>query len=117
MKPLKVYEGARDASTGLVIRVTVGVMNSDGLVVSRSDLPLRLDLRPHSPTGFEWGYGGSGPSQLALALCADALGDERARAVYQHYKWAHVSKFPQHGWRTTDEQIVIDCADFGGAPS
>src|SRR5262245_1194599 len=36
------------------------------------DLPARLDLRSHSPTGFEWGYGGSGPAQLALALLADA---------------------------------------------
>src|SRR5947209_8602479 len=38
-------------------------------------LPLRLDLFNHSPTGFSWGYGGSGPAQLALALLADALGD------------------------------------------
>ena len=30
-------------------------------------LPLRLDLFNHSPTGFSWGYGGSGPAQLALA--------------------------------------------------
>ena len=28
----------------------------------------RYDLRNHSPTGFAWGYGGSGPSQLALAI-------------------------------------------------
>ena len=27
----------------------------------------RLDLFNHSPTGFEWGYGGSGPAQTALA--------------------------------------------------
>lgn len=26
----------------------------------------------HSPDGFEWGYRGSGPSQLALALVLDA---------------------------------------------
>ena len=36
-----------------------------------------LDPKPsqkiwnYSPTGFEWGYGGSGPSQLALALSLD----------------------------------------------
>src|SRR5205823_6333568 len=28
----------------------------------------RFDLRNHSPTGFEWGYAGSGPAQLSLAL-------------------------------------------------
>lgn len=27
-----------------------------------------LRIRNHSPTGFSWGYGGSGPSQLALAI-------------------------------------------------
>ena len=39
-------------------------------------LPTRLDRRNHSPTGFEWGYNGSGPAQLALALLADATGDD-----------------------------------------
>jgi hypothetical protein len=36
-------------------------------------LPLRLDLRNHSPTGFAWGYGGSGPSQLSLAILSDVV--------------------------------------------
>jgi hypothetical protein len=44
-------------------------------------LPLRLDLFNHSPTGFSWGYGGSGPAQLAVALLADALGDDRNPAA------------------------------------
>jgi hypothetical protein len=29
----------------------------------------------HSPNGYEWGYGGSGPSDLALNLCELALRD------------------------------------------
>jgi hypothetical protein len=33
----------------------------------------RLDLYNHSPMGFEYGYGGSGPAQLALAILADHL--------------------------------------------
>ncbi len=42
---------------------------------SAYQLPLEpsLKLRNHSPTGFEWGYGGSGPAQLALALLLDHL--------------------------------------------
>jgi hypothetical protein len=36
-------------------------------------LAIRLDLYNHSPDGFEWGYGGSGPAQLALAILADVL--------------------------------------------
>jgi hypothetical protein len=38
-------------------------------------LNLRHDLRRHSEE-FNWGYGGSGPAQLALALAADVLGDD-----------------------------------------
>lgn len=33
----------------------------------------RHDLFNHSPDGFAWGYGGSGPAQLALAILADHL--------------------------------------------
>lgn len=45
-------------------------------------LPMRLDLANHSPTGPEWGYAGSGPAQLALAILADYLSDNpEARAI------------------------------------
>jgi hypothetical protein len=40
----------------------------------RYPLPIRLDLRNHSPTGFEWGYRGSGAAQLSLAILADYIG-------------------------------------------
>jgi len=35
-----------------------------------------LELADHSPSGFEWGYGGSGPAQLALALLLDYTDDK-----------------------------------------
>jgi len=38
---------------------------------ARVPLPPQLRLRNHSPTGFSWGYGGSGPAQLALAILVD----------------------------------------------
>ena len=31
-------------------------------------LPWGVEVVPHSPTGLEWGYHGSGPAQLALAI-------------------------------------------------
>jgi hypothetical protein len=56
----------------------------------------RLDLRNHSPTGLSWGYPGSGPAQLALALLADATGkDEVALRFYQKYKAEVVAKLPK----------------------
>lgn len=71
----------------------------------RRPLPLRLDLRDHSPTGFEWGYGGSGPAQLALALLADALGDdEAALREYQTFKAEVIAVLPRQ-WTMTDADI------------
>jgi hypothetical protein len=90
---MKRYEGRR---VGHAVDVTV------------NDRPLnpRLDLWNHSPTGFEWGYGGSGPSQLALALLADHLGDDKqAVSLYQSFKSAVVAKLPGRGWTLTSEQI------------
>ena len=66
-----------------------GQRTPEGSIVVREDdqgrtrpLPCRFDLRKHSLTGFEWGYGGSGPAQLALAVLADAVGSDRAGACY-----------------------------------
>lgn len=36
-------------------------------------LPLHLEIYSHSPTGFNWGYYGSGPAQLALAILYETL--------------------------------------------
>ena len=47
----------------------------------------RTDLKNHSETGFSWGWTGSEASQLALALLADALGDDKkALKHYQQFK-------------------------------
>src|SRR5271163_1829025 len=73
----------------------------------RYPLNPRLDLRAHSPTGFEWSYAGSGPAQLALALLADALGDdEKAQRHYQDYKFKVVGRLPHDRWELSQEDIV-----------
>lgn len=54
-----------------------------------SPLPLEpsLKLRNHSPTGFAWGYLGSGPAQLALAILLDHTSDEDlSLRYYQDFK-------------------------------
>ena len=58
-------------------------------------LDLRLDLANHSPTGFSWGYDGSGPAQLALAILADCCGDEFALDNYQDFKREVIAGFGQ----------------------
>lgn len=66
----------------------------------------RFDLHNHSPTGFAWGFGGSGPAQLALALAADFLGDDdMAQHVYQRLKFKLIGGLPRESWALTEDQI------------
>lgn len=58
----------------------------------------------HSPDGFNWGYGGSGPAQLALAILLEAgLSKFAAIELHQNFKWKVIAEFPQ-----TDFEIKID---------
>jgi hypothetical protein len=68
-------------------------------------LPPRLDLACHSATGFEWGYQGSGPAQLALALLADAVGDEKALLWYPVFKRLVIARLPPARWQMGGKQI------------
>jgi len=131
--PETIYRGERltdGAGRILGVRVTV---NGREFSPDRS-----RRVWDHSPTGFEWGYGGSGPSQLALALVLDATGEpELARRTYQWFKWATVACWGQswqitageiHQWlaqcqrETRDEEDASDAADEvqvvgGGGPA
>jgi hypothetical protein len=40
----------------------------------------------HSPTGFAWGYGGSGPAQLALAILLKFVDERTALELHQSFK-------------------------------
>lgn len=100
---MKVYHGRR-TDTGSAVVVTDG---ADARL-----LDPRFDLRSHSPTGFEWGYAGSGPAQLALALTADALGDDdRARRVYQAFKFKVVATLTADRWRLTEDEVLSAVAE------
>ena len=75
-------------------------------------LLLRLDLVRHSPEGFEWGHGGSGPAQLALALLAHATGDDAfALRHYEELKRKVVQGLPKGGWTLTKEEICTAVED------
>ena len=92
------YVGQRINGDTLVYRVRYG---------RRYVLPLRLDLDNHSSTGFEWGYGGSGPAQLALAILADALrDDERALKLHQEFKWAVTARLTRDEWRLSRDEVL-----------
>lgn len=100
----------------------IGTRLGDGqlaVIVSRDgelgdDLPLRLDLVNHSPSGFECGYGGSGPAQLALAILADLLGDDdQAIRLHQGFKAKRIAKLPRaQDWRLKETEILAILADL-----
>jgi hypothetical protein len=67
----------------------------------------------HSPTGFNWGYGGSGPADLALSILCHALGVpahtspriftngrplsrrlQQAWVLHQHFKETVIANLP-----------------------
>lgn len=82
-----------------------------------SELDPRHDLWNHSPSGFEWGYGGSGPAQLALALLADALGDDGlAVRLHQAFKREIVRAIKGPFWAMSEDFIrdwaLSKCADL-----
>lgn len=49
----------------------------------------------HSPDGFNWGYSGSGPAQLSLAILLEFFGEKLALKFYQEFKSDVISKIPQ----------------------
>ena len=65
-----------------------------------------LRLVNHSPTGFSWGYMGSGPSQLALAILLDFTGNEElSLKYYQRFKEDFVCKWGEH-WKINGDEIA-----------
>lgn len=89
---MKVYEGGR----GL-----------DGAVVTVDGRPLnpRFDLKRFSAMGFEWTYEGDGPRQLALALLADHLGDDRKALALTERFMREVVSVLDNAWSMTSDEI------------
>jgi len=87
----------------------------------------RNRVRNHSPDGFEWGYGGSGPAQLALAILCQHFGVPlnvkepgiwasaepgfhdtplgKTLYAYQRFKALVVQHLPHDGWVLTGEEV------------
>lgn len=99
--PMTIYRGERTTGPGMEIVGTRVTVNGRRLKPYRSQRVIN-----HSPGGFEWGYRGSGPAQLALALLLDATGDTRLSLIaYQWFKDAVVSQWEDR-WAITVRQIT-----------
>jgi hypothetical protein len=63
-------------------------------------------IKYHSPTGFEWGYGGSGPADLALNILSYFVPVDEAFRLHQSFKWDFISPLPHEGGTIKNEAIL-----------
>lgn len=71
------------------------ILRRDGAGNALANIPHKLVY--HSPTGFEFGYGGSGPADLALNILAQVLPLRQAWILHQEFKWRFIAAAPREG--------------------
>ena len=94
VNPAKVYAAIRDEDEN-----TITVSDEKGT------RPLK-HIAYHSPTGMEWSYGGSGPSDLARSILTDFAGIKVADMFYQEFKWDFIAKQPGKGFQISGQEIL-----------
>ena len=114
--PDYIYVGKREPNDPGSARVQVYKIGYSG----GSLVPYHLDpcnrLYDHSPDGFNWGYGGSGPAQLGLALAFHAmLTDDSSPSeswckkvavrVHQFVKEKLVAGIKEDRWYLTSREV------------
>jgi hypothetical protein len=81
------------------------------------DEPLcpRPDLHPLSPSGFDWGYLGNGPSQLALAILADHWPSDENRALrsYRPFMRHVLAQIRADRWELSGDDVDRLLANIG----
>jgi hypothetical protein len=88
---MKTYSGRRTAAGAVVL-------------VDGAPLAPRTELRDFR-AGFEWGYEGSGPSQLALAILADHAGPQAALGGWKTFMQTTIAELDGDEWRLTSGEI------------
>jgi len=86
----KVYRGYRGTWDGSVY---VEAQRINTLKQPMGETTRLRHLVFHSPSGFGWGYAGSGPADLALSILADYFGEyEQLVGEYQVLTYGHDSR-------------------------
>lgn len=105
----------RGTSQDFPFRRDVVIVEADG-----STTQLKPDrskaVKNHSPDGFNWGYSGSGPGQLALALLLEVTDNEAvAPRYYQDFKTHFIATInSQHtDWEIPETEIIGWLAGLG----
>jgi hypothetical protein len=80
----------------------------------------------HSPDGFAWGYAGSGPADLSLAILHREIGETIPPRVYLPFRDQVVARLPADGFELPASQVwdwirdnrnLVDTAVFGATDS
>jgi hypothetical protein len=72
--------------------------------------PMRSQAVVDHSTEFNWGYGGSGPAQLALAILLEFNDEATALAHYQDFKRDRVARWPAGA--DFEDEIPLDAVRF-----
>lgn len=98
-----IYRGQRNARNGGNIVTVCRSMTMERVLTPGPS----QSIHNHSPDGFEWGYPGSGPAQLALAILLDFTQDrDLAELHYQDFKWGYVEGWQVASWQISGAEIV-----------
>jgi hypothetical protein len=97
-KSIKIYKGKRvGPPEGLPLE------EPNDVIVTVNNKPLKHRIY-HSPSGFNWGYLGSGPGDLARSILWDYLGNEPPRNMYMDFKERFVSGWGNE-WEISSQEI------------
>lgn len=74
----------------------------DGVELDPTESQLVIN---HSPDGFNWGFGGSGPAQLALAILLRYVPKEKADQGHQQFKWDVIANLPSGDFTLEEAEV------------
>jgi hypothetical protein len=98
----------------------VGPLFQHDIVCSRNpdgtaSVNIQQRIVRHSPDGFEWGYAGSGPADLALNVLSAFIGQVAAErgGLYQRFKEQFIAPLPASGGTIKKDAILQWIAEQG----
>jgi hypothetical protein len=86
----------------MIITIKGRRIETGNVVFTVNDRPVHHVVR-HSPTGMEYGYGGSGPSDAARSILLTVLPSDQADKYYMQFKWDFVAN-----WKGNEVEDTID---------
>ena len=95
---IKSYEGTRCGDQAVVL---VRIIDSEGAYSYHLPHVVR-----HSPDGFNWGYRGSGPADLARSILVDLAGTDPEPGTYHAFKDHFLAGLDTNcGWSIAEDEI------------